>query len=165
MNIKIISEDDYGGAFLKNVIALLKAKKIVGNVTVKATKPMRPLCNFQLDRILKAFDTSCNKIIIILDADGPQNFESRYANVKRHVPDDLKTPVKIILTDYEIEEWICISKNIKWKHSKPSEELKNYDGYIKSRLPKYADELDFNILGKNCRSFKEFLDALIPKKF
>ena len=99
MNIKIISEDDYCGAFLKNVIALLKAKKMVGSITVKATKPMRPLCNFQLDRILKAFDTSCNKIIIILDADGPQNYKYRYTNVKRHVPDDLKTPVKIILAD------------------------------------------------------------------
>lgn len=77
MNIKIISEDDYGGAFLKNVITRLKNKKMVSNIIVKATKPMRPLCNFQLDRILKAFDTSCDKIIIILDADTPQNFEDR----------------------------------------------------------------------------------------
>jgi hypothetical protein len=56
-------------------------------------------------------------------------------------------------------------KNLKWKHSKPSEELKIKDGYIKSRLPKYADELDFDILRKNCRSFTEFLDALNPKSF
>ena len=163
MNIKIISEDDYGGAFLKNVIVRLKDKKMVGNIIIKASKPMRPLCNIKLDRILKAFDTSCDKIIIILDADGPNNYESRYANVERHVPNDLKAPVQIILTDFEIEEWICISKNIKWKHLKPSEELKNYDGYIKSRLPKYADELDFDILGKKSRSFKEFLDALTSK--
>ena len=132
MNIKIISEDDYGGAFLKNVIEQLKSKKMVGNIVVKATKPMRPLCNFQLDRILKAFDTSCDKIIIILDSDGPQNLEKRHANIKRHVPDDLETPVEIILTDYEIEEWICITKNLKWKNSKPSDELKNQYGYIKS---------------------------------
>lgn len=163
MNIKIISEDDYGGAFLKKVIVRLKDKKMVGNVIVKASKPMRPLCNFQLDRILKAFDNSCDKIIIILDADGPQNYDSRYANVERHVPNDLKTPVKIILIDFEIEEWICISKNLKWRHLKPSEELKNYDGYIKSRLPKYADEMDFGKLGRNCRSFNEFLDALASK--
>jgi hypothetical protein len=163
MNIKIISEDDYGGAFLKKVIAQLKNKKMVGNITVKASKPMRPLCNIKLDRILKAFDNSSDKIIIILDSDGPENLKSRYANVERHVPDDLKTPVEIILTDYEIEEWICISKNLKWTHSKPSEALKNKDGYIKSRLPKYADELDFDKLGKNCKSFKAFLCALTLK--
>ncbi|CAG0983357.1 hypothetical protein METP2_02117 [Methanosarcinales archaeon] len=163
MNIKIISEDDYGGAFLKNVIEQLKNKNIVGNVTVKATKPMRPLCNLKLDRILKAFDNSCDKIIIILDSDGPENHESRYANIKRHVPDDLKTTVEIILTDYEIEEWICLSKNLKWTHSKPSDALKNKDGYIKSRLPKYADELDFDVLSNKCKSFKAFLAALNPK--
>lgn len=163
MNIKIISEDDYGGAFLKNVIVLLKNKNIVGNVTVKATKPMRPLCNFQLDRILKAFDNSCDKIIIILDSDGPQNYESKYANVERHVPHGLRTPVKIILTDYEIEEWICISKHLKWKHSKPSDELKLKFGYLKSSLPKYAAELDFDVLSNKCKSFKAFLAALNPK--
>lgn len=163
MNIKIISEDDYGGAFLKKVIVRLKDKMMVGDIVVRASKPMRPLCNIKLDRILKAFDTSCDRIIIILDADGPQNYDARYANIERHVPNDIKTPVKIILTDFEIEEWICISKNLKWKHLKPSEELKNYDGYIKSRLPNYADELDFGILGRNCRSFNEFLDALASK--
>ncbi|MCX9080753.1 MAG: hypothetical protein OIN83_00995 [Candidatus Methanoperedens sp.] len=163
MNIKIISEDDYGGAFLKNVIIQLKNKKMVGNITVKASKPMRPLCNFQLDRILKAFDTSCDKIIIILDSDDPQNHETRYENVKRHVPDDMKTTVEIILIDYEIEEWICISKNLKWKHSKPSGELKTKYGYEKWKLPKYADELDFDKLGKNCKSYNAFLNALITR--
>ncbi len=162
MNIKIISEDDYGGAFLKNVILLLKNKKLVGNINVKGSKPMRPLCNFKLDRILKSFDGSCDKLIIMLDSDGPENLEKRRVNIMRHVPDDLETPVEIILTDYEIEEWICISKNLKWKDSKPSDELKNQYGYIKSSLPKYAAELDFDKLQKNCKSFKAFLNALTP---
>ena len=78
---------------------------------------MRPLCNFKLDRILKLFDNSCDKIIIfwilmVLKIINPDMQMS-----ERHVPDGLKTPVKIILADYEIEEWICISKNLKWKHS------------------------------------------------
>lgn len=162
MNIKIISEDDYGGAFLKNVIEQLKSKKLVGNVTVKGSKPMRPLCNFKLDRILKSFDTSCDKIIIVLDSDSPEDTENRRTNIERHVPDDLETPVEIILTDYEIEEWICISKNLNWKHSKPSEELKAQIGYKKSSLPKYAAELDFDKLQKNCKSFNAFLNALTP---
>ncbi len=162
MNIKIISEDDYGGEFLKNVIAQIENKKLVGKIIIKGSKPMLPLCNFKLDRILKSFDTSCDKIIIILDSDGPEKTENRRANIERHVPDDLETPVEIILTDYEIEEWICISKNLKWKHSKPSDELKNKEGYIKSSLPKYASELDFDELQKKCKSFKAFLDALMP---
>jgi hypothetical protein len=162
MNIKIISEDDYGGLFLKNVIMQLKNKNLVGNISVKGSKPMRPLCNLKLDRILKSFDNSCDKIIIILDSDGPQNLEKRQANIKCHVPDTLKTPVEIILTDYEIEEWICISKNLKWKYSKPSDELKIKEGYTKSSLPKYAAELDFDKLQRNCKSFKAFLNALTP---
>ena len=162
MNIKIISEDDYGGAFLKNVILQLKNKKLVGNISVKGSKPMRPLCNFKLDRILRSFDGSCDKIIIMLDSDGPENLEKRRVNIMRHKPDDLETPVEIILTDYEIEEWVCISKNLKWKDSKPSDELKNQYGYIKSSLPKYATELDFDKLQRNCRSFKAFLNALTP---
>ena len=162
MNIKIISEDDYGGAFLKNVILQLKNKKLAGNISVKGSKPMRPLCNFQLDRILKSFDGSCDKIIIMLDSDGPENLEKRRVNIMRHVPDNLETPVEIILADYEIEEWICISKNLKWKQSKPSKELKNKKGYTKSSLPKYASELDFDKLQKNCKSFKAFLNALTP---
>jgi len=161
MNIKIISEDDYGGAFLKNVIAQLKNKKLIGNIIVKGSKPMRPLCNFKLDRILKSFDMSCDKIIIILDSDSPEKLEERRANIKRHVPDNVKTPVEIILMDYEIEEWICISKNLKWKHSKPSDELKIH-GYEKYKLPNYASELDFDKLRKNCKSFKAFLNALTP---
>jgi len=162
MNIKIISEDDYGGAFLKNVILQLKNEKLVGNISVKGSKPMRPLCNFKLDRILKSFDGSCDKIIIMLDSDGPENLEPRRVNVMRHKPDDLETPVEIILTDYEIEEWICISKNLKWKNSKPSDELKNQYGYTKSSLPKYAVELDFDKLQRNCKSFMAFLYALTP---
>lgn len=160
MNIKIISEDDYGGGFLKNVIIQLKNKGLVGNIIVKSSKPMRPLCNFKLDRILKSFDASCDKIIIILDSDGPENLEYRRTNIERHVPNSMITPVEIILADYEIEEWICISKNLNWKHSKPSDELKNQFGYTKSSLPKYANELNFDELRKNSKSFNDFLIAL-----
>lgn len=161
MNIKIISEDDYGGEFLKNVIVRLKDEKLVGNITIKGSKPMLPLCNSKLDRILKAFDNTCDKILVILDSDEPQNSELRRANVERHVP-EMKTPVEIILADYEIEEWICISKGLKWGHSKPSDELKNQFGYKKSSLPKYANELDFDILIKKSKSFIAFLNALQP---
>lgn len=161
MNIKIISEDDYGGEFLRNVIKQLNDKKLIRKIKVTGSKPMRPLCNMKLDRILKVFDNSCDRIIIILDSDAPQNREYRYANIKRHVPKGMKTPVEIILADYEIEEWICISKNLKW-HSKPSDELKSKFGYSKSSLPRYASELDFDKLKKKCNSYISFLNALKP---
>jgi hypothetical protein len=41
-------------------------------------------------------------------------------------------------------------------------QLKNQYGYIKSSLPKYAAELDFDKLQRNCKSFKAFLNALTP---
>jgi hypothetical protein len=164
MNIKIISEDDYGGEFLKNVIAKLKDEKLVGNITIKGSKPMLPLCNSKLDRILKAFDNTCDKILVILDSDEPQNREFRRTNVERHKPTDMTTPVEIILTDYEIEEWICISKNLKWGHSKPSDELKSQFRYKKSSLPKYASELDFDKLIKKSKPFIDFLNALQPNQ-
>ncbi len=162
MNIKIISEDDYGGEFLKNVIAQLENKKLVGKIIIKGSKPMLPLCNFKLDRILKSFDSTCDKIIIMLDSDEPQNREHRRSNIMRHVPKEMITPVEIILAEYEIEEWICISKNLKWGHSKPSEELKNQFRYKKSSLPRYASELDFDKLIKKSKSFISFLKALHP---
>ncbi len=99
--------------------------------------------------------------VIIFDADDPQKFKDKYERAQGHTK-NIKTPVYIVLAEYEIEEWICISKDLKWKHSKPSEELKRNFGYEKHKLPKYANELDFNKLQKNCNSFKAFLNALIP---
>lgn len=72
----------------------------------------------------------------------------------------MTTPIEIIQNDYEIEEWICISMNLKWAHLKPSEELKNKCGYIKSGLPKYAERLDLDKLKRNSDSFRLFLKAL-----
>lgn len=98
----------------------------------------------------------------MLDSDEPQNREHRRSNIMRHVPKEMITPVEIILAEYEIEEWICISKNLKWGHSKPSEELKNQFRYKKSSLPRYASELDFDKLIKKSKSFISFLKALHP---
>jgi len=71
----------------------------------------------------------------------------------------LKTPVRILLFEYEIEEWICKSLGYHWS-TKPSEELKLREGYAKHRLPDYVHKLDFEKLKKNCNSFREFLKIL-----
>jgi hypothetical protein len=52
----------------------------------------------------------------------------------------VKKTLKRMCSPYR--EWICISKDLKWKHNKPSAEL------------------DFDKLGKNCKSFKVFPGAL-----
>lgn len=160
MNVKIISEDTYGKVFFPRLILNLKERGFVKNIAVVKAETLPALCNYKLDRILKAIDNSCDKIIIIQDADGPHNKVDRYKRIKNHIPDDLTTPVEIIQNDYEIEEWICVSMDLKWGELKPSKELKHKCGYIKSGLPKYAARLDFDKLIKNSESFRLFLKAL-----
>ena len=164
MKIKLIVEDSWGVPFFPIVIERLKKANLVNkNLIIQKPKHLPADCNGKLDEILKMVDNTCDLIIIVLDADGPQNYKTRYERAKGHIPNNMTTPVKIILAEYEIEEWICISKNLKWKHSKPSDELKNKYGYVKSSLPKYAAELDFDVLSNKCKSFKAFLAALNPK--
>jgi len=163
MKIKLIVEDFYGGPFFIDVIQRLKDANLVNkNLIIPKPKHLPADCNQKLDEILEYIDNKVDRIIIVLDADDPRNFKDRYERAQSHIPKGMKTPVKIVLTDYEIEEWICISKDLKWKHSKPSEELKRNFGYEKYILPKYAAELDFDKLQRNCRSFKAFLNALTP---
>jgi hypothetical protein len=163
MKIKLIVEDFYGVDFLKNVIERLKEANLINkNLIIPKPKHLPADCNQKLDEILEYIDNKVDRIIIVLDADDPRNFKDRYERAQSHIPKGMKTPVKIVLADYEIEEWICISKNLKWKHSKPSDELKSKFGYEKYKLPKYAAELDFDKLQRNCKSFKAFLNALTP---
>ncbi len=164
MKIKLIVEDSWGVPFFPIVIERLKTANLVNkNLIIQKPKHLPADCNGKLDEILKMVDNTCDLIIIVLDADGPQNYINRYERAKGHIPNNMITPVNIILAEYEIEEWICISKNLKWPHSKPSEALKNKYGYEKWNLPKYAAELDFDKLGKNCKSFKLFLAAMVTK--
>lgn len=163
MKIKLIVEDFYGVDFFKNVVELLKKANLVNkNLIIPKPKHLPADCNSKLNEILTMFDNTYDRIIIVLDSDNPRNYKEKYERAQSHVPNSMKTPVKIVLTEYEIEEWICISKNLKWGHSKPSEELKNKLGYKKSSLPRYAYELDFDILRKKSKSFGAFLKALQP---
>lgn len=163
MKIKLIVEDLYGGPFFIDVIQRLKEANLVNkNLIIPKPKHLPADCNQKLDEILKMFDEMCDKIIIIFDADDPQKYREKYDRAEGHIPHNMKTQVKIVLAEYEIEEWICISKNIRWMHSKPSEVLKKKFGYEKRDLPKYASKLDFDKLQKNCKSFKAFLKALTP---
>ncbi len=163
MKLKLIVEDSWGVPFFPIVIERLKVANLVNkNLIIQKPKHAPADCNGKLDEILKMVDNNCDRIIVFLDADGPQNYRNRYERAQSHIPNHMTERVKIILTEYEIEEWICISKGLKWKHDKPSEVLKTKYHYEKWKLPKYAAELDFDKLQKNCKSFKDFLKALKP---
>jgi len=100
-----------------------------------------------------------DKIIIILDGDKNQGkYQQNLNKARRHIPNNIKTPCSIVVFDYEVEEWICISLNIKWS-SKPSDALKSKFKYKKQHLPNYVDKLDFNKL-KEVKSFNDFINAL-----
>ena len=164
MKIKLIVEDSWGVPFFPIVIERLKTANLVNkNLIIQKPKHLPADCNGKLDEILKMVDKTCDLIIIVLDADGPQNYSTRHERAQSHIPNHMTKRVKIILAEYEIEEWICISKDITWKHSKPSDVLKTKHSYEKWKLPKYADELDFDVLSNKCKSFKAFLAALNPK--
>ncbi len=79
MKIKLIVEDFYGVEFLKNVIERLKGTNLVNkNLIIPKPKHIPADCNGKLDEILTMFDNTCDKIIIVLDADDPRNYKDRY---------------------------------------------------------------------------------------
>ncbi len=165
--IVIITEDAYGGEFFKRVLVILNRRGLLKDVRLKKLSGRRKnpihapyLCNPKLNRIIKAVEISKPDLILITyDGDGPSSYASRLIDVKKHIPKETKTPVRILLFEYEIEEWICKSLELSWS-IKPSDELKRRFDYKKSQLPMYADKLDFGKLKGNCRSFRRFLEIL-----
>lgn len=91
MNVKIISEDTFGKEFFPKLILKLKERDLVKNVTIRKSLTLSALCNHKLYKKLRTIDNSCDKIIIIQDADGPQNKLDRYKRIKNHIPDDDNT--------------------------------------------------------------------------
>ena len=160
--IVIITEDAYGGEFFKRLLNRLNRERLA-DVRLKRIRGRKNpihapfLCDPKLNRIIKAVElTKPDFILVVYDGDGPSNYDSRKKDVKKHIPEDIKTPVKILLFEYEVEEWICKSLGYNWS-TKPSDELKRREGYEKSDLPDYVNKLDFEELKRNCKSFREFL--------
>ncbi len=166
--VVLIVEDKYGGEFFKRLINklnnsnLLNYKIVFSKIRGQRNPIHNPyLCNKKMEKIIKTVDnfTKTNKIIIILDGDKNQGkYEENLNKAKRHIPNNIKTPYSIIIFDYEVEEWICASLNIKWS-SKPSDALKAKYKYKKQHLPTYVDKLDFDKL-RRVKSFKDFINAL-----
>ena len=160
--IVIITEDAYGGEFFKRLLNRLNQEGLANIKLKRITGRKNPihapfLCNPKLNKIIKVAELARpDFILVVYDGDGPSNYPSRKRDVQKHIPKGVKTPIKILLFEYEIEEWICRSLSYNWS-TKPSDELKKRKGYEKYQLPDYVNKLDFEKLKRNCRSFQEFL--------
>jgi len=160
--IVIITEDTYGGEFFKRLLNRLRNEGLADIRLKKLSGRKNPihapyLCNPKLGKIIRASELSRPEfILLVYDGDGPSTYAKRKRDVEKHIPRNIKTPVKVLLFEYEIEEWICRSLDHNWS-TKPSDELKRRYGYAKHKLPDYVNKLDFRKLRKNCKSFQEFL--------
>lgn len=159
MRLKIFCEDSHGVRFFEKLIERLKQEKLFDNsVGVKVGKYYGP-CNTKMKRlILASYDEyPYDKFLIICDLDKKAIDDVKPLIVK-HIPEEYLPKGMVILCDWEIEEWICVSAGIKID-DKPSTILKKREYYEKYMLPKYVDKLDFDKL-KSCKSFNEFRAAL-----
>lgn len=155
----ILCADTYGKEFFKVLMVRLKEEGLVSNLPVAMDRFYGP-CNSKLERQMKVFAyiRQFNSFLVFADADGkPQ--DKILENIECHVECGLKPATKIIIFRYEIEDWICTSKDICIKDDKPSHILKK-EGYEKYRLPDYAIKLNFQKLSKESKTFREFLRFL-----
>ena len=160
--IVIITEDTYGGEFFKRLLGRLNREGLTDVRLKKVRGRKNPihapfLCNPKLNKAIKAAELARpDFILLVYDGDGPSMYTTRKNDVKKHISRGIKTPVKVLLFEYEIEEWICKSLGYSWS-TKLSDELKKRERYAKHNLPEYAGKLDFEKLKKDCKSFQEFL--------
>ncbi len=170
MNLKIFTEDIRARAFFDILNGRLKNMNIVCRSYGIDTShlPGASPCNSKQTRAINAASTNYDKILIIVDADGPENLDRKKATVENHIENNLECIVNIVICDYELEEWICKSLNI--NHSnKPCKDLDRYcrsrgnrNGYRKSEIYKFAKDIDIELL-RNIRnySFGKYLDFLL----
>jgi hypothetical protein len=154
----ILCEDKYGGPFLRDLANLLKNSNVISHSLGVDTAKFYGACNVKLERqlIAKSRVRTC-RFIILVDADG-RNKASLRSRVMQHVPPVLASNTRIVVLDYEIEDWICVSLGIR-VNSKPSVLLKQRFGYEKHRLKSYVLKLDIQRLQK-CGSFCDFVNSL-----
>jgi hypothetical protein len=158
--IMVLCEDTYGTEFFKELINRLKNEKFISaDMHVNAERFCGP-CNTKLERQMKpmAMQRGYNFFMIVADADGKPVNEIK-EKIKLHIPDNLKNKIHIVILEYEIEEWVCISLDMKIDN-KPSKTLKHKFNYQKYKLKEYVPKLDFKKL-KKCNSFNDFLKGLI----
>lgn len=168
MDIKIFTEDTRGPKFFSDLHKILKSKNIIDNSTKIDVEPIpgSTPCNSKQTRVLNAA-SDYNRIIIIFDADGPENMNQRMEKMNSHISRDVNPIVNLVICEYEIEEWVCKSLNINYG-IKPSEDLDNYcrahnnrNGYKKSDLFRFASKIDIERLMQiENYSFRRYVELL-----
>lgn len=156
----ILSEDSYGKGFFKELTNRLKNEQIISKFHVSVNRFYGP-CNIKLEKQLKVYFElrEFSNIIIFVDADG-KSIEEIKRRIEIHIERCYEGSVKIIILKYEIEDWLCISENIKIRCNKPSKILKETKKYKKCRLKQYVPKLNFKKLCEECETFNDFLSIL-----
>ncbi len=160
MKIQILCEDSYARDFFSKLINRLKEEsKVSQNLTVK-TDRIAGVCNSKTKRQVAAASASSERIIIIVDADG-RLMQDIEIEVLDHVPEQIRGIVRMVILQYEIEEWLCVDMGIQFTDGcKPSDKLKYEIGYEKFKLPSFANKLDLSALKRRSKSFTRFVKCL-----
>jgi hypothetical protein len=154
------------------LVERLKKENIVDKSLYVETKKFPGICYTKSERAIKAASIDFDKIVVVVDADGPANREGVFKGVDVHIAKEIKSKVEVIILDYELEEWICYSFGIPFGEDKPSKVLNERckekrgakSGYRKWQLPRFVENLDINALRRNCRSFEEVVSMLLAGK-
>ena len=155
MIITILIEDTYGKPFMEGLIKYLKANGFLDRSWAFKVNQYNV---YKLDKMLRAA-TDSDKIILFVDCDGDcNNNNARSIHEICEKKNDGK--IGIIDMSYETEDWLCISEGIKLGKQKSSSAMIAKRGYEKFRLPEYSSKLNFELLTKNCKSFKDFIILL-----
>lgn len=161
---KILSEDFYGKEFFKKLVERLKEENIISKTTQINTDRFHGKCYEKSGRVIKTGVMDFDNVIVVADADNPKNKSKANEEIEKHILKEIKNKVKIIILDYEIEEWICYNFDIKFQYEKPSVALNDWcrknrgSFYKKYQLPNFVKELNIKNLLKY-PSFNEFVNA------
>ena len=168
VNVLVLTEDTYSPPFLDKVTVLLKNQHYIpACVNVYPKKCGSKPCDPSIERKILLYLTTppgkrvYHHVVLFYDGEGKRDIVE--ARLWEHVPPRFKkkNKVSVVVNDFEIEEWICACKGIKC-YSKPHDELDLYlqrrEGrrYLKRHLPRFAGELDVDVLLEKSRSFRAF---------
>ena len=155
MKFLFLVEDYFGQPFFERFFSKKANERIFSG---KLERVRHVKLSGKITRQIKANIGKVDRIIIIADADGG-DLNAKNLHIARFIDNVYAEYVKIVLLDYEIEEWICHSEGIKFNDQKPSNVLKHKIGYEKYRLPEYAEKMDCVKL-QGVTSFKRFASSL-----
>ena len=166
--IIIFTEDTYGVEFFNNLIQMISKRyktqlkvtlhRLAGKCYPKVNRQITAACN----------STKNGIVLIIADAEG-ENVQSVERFLLRYVPKTCPIPVRLLIFQYMIEEWICVGLSIKYSSDlirRLDEYLRNMRGpnykYKKRILPDFVERLDMNKLEQHSL-FVKFLNILLDR--